>query len=72
MYIYLPVSYEYTNLISDNLSSYVTYFKNNLNDNIHIKVMNINSLEEYKNFYYKTDHHWNYKGSYLSYVQWIL
>ena len=67
MYIYLPVSYEYTNLISDNLSSYVTYFKNNLNDNIHIKVMNINSLEEYKNFYYKTDHHWTINGALSGY-----
>lgn len=29
----------------------------------------INSFNEFKEFFYKTDHHWNYKGSYNAYVQ---
>lgn len=29
--------------------------------------LKINSFEEYKNYFYKTDHHWNYKGSYQGY-----
>lgn len=27
----------------------------------------INSFEEFANYFYKTDHHWNYKGSYKGY-----
>lgn len=29
----------------------------------------INNFNEFKEFFYKTDHHWNYKGSYNAYVQ---
>lgn len=28
----------------------------------------INSFEEFNNYFYKTDHHWNYKGSYKAYT----
>lgn len=31
----------------------------------------INSFEEFKDKFYKTDHHWNYKGSYLAYTQLV-
>ena len=29
--------------------------------------LKINSFDDYKNYFYKTDHHWNYKGSYQGY-----
>lgn len=31
--------------------------------------MEINSFNEFNEFFYKTDHHWNYKGSYAGYLQ---
>jgi len=31
--------------------------------------LTFNSFEEYKKLFYQTDHHWNYKGSYLGYKQ---
>lgn len=29
--------------------------------------LEINNFDDYKNYFYKTDHHWNYKGSYQGY-----
>lgn len=31
--------------------------------------LSINNFNDFKEFFYKTDHHWNYKGSYNAYVQ---
>lgn len=31
----------------------------------------IDSFDEYKNYFYKTDHHWNYKGSYRAYTDLV-
>lgn len=31
--------------------------------------LEIGSVEEYTDYYYQTDHHWNYKGSYAGYEQ---
>lgn len=47
------------------------YMETNLKKNIKYSSLfnaNIdNYYEEYKNYFYKTDHHWNYKGSYEGY-----
>lgn len=32
-------------------------------------IYEISSYEEFKEYFYQTDHHWNYKGSYLAYQQ---
>lgn len=32
---------------------------------------NINNIEEFRNYFYLTDHHWNYKGSYKAYCELI-
>ncbi len=29
--------------------------------------LKVNNVEDYENYFYKTDHHWNYKGSYQGY-----
>lgn len=45
-----------------------------LKENIHTKKIykyEINNFEEFKNRFYKTDHHWNYKGSYLAYTELV-
>ena len=46
------------------------YLKNNINSD-KIYKYEINSFEEFKDKFYKTDHHWNYKGSYLAYTQLV-
>lgn len=32
-------------------------------------VFEINNFNEFKDYFYETDHHWNYKGSYKSYLE---
>lgn len=33
----------------------------------HLSSLSFNSYEEYKKYFYSTDHHWNYQGSYQGY-----
>lgn len=45
-----------------------------LKDNIHsenIYRYEINNFEEFKDYFYKTDHHWNNKGSYKAYTELV-
>lgn len=44
------------------------YLKQILNTN-NISKFEINSFDEFKEYFYKTDHHWNYKGSYKGYEE---
>lgn len=66
-YIYLPTRYEYTSLKENNLSYYIEEFKNNLNDNIHFELLDIKTVDEYKKYFYKTDHHWTIYGALQGY-----
>lgn len=66
-YIYLPTRYEYTSLKENNLSYYIEEFKNNLNDNIHFELLDIKTFDEYKKYFYKTDHHWTIYGALQGY-----
>ncbi len=61
--IYIPTRYEYTSLKDDNIGNYIPLFINSLNKKINTKVMNITSINEYKNYFYKTDHHWTIEGA---------
>ncbi len=45
------------------------YIKDNINSKIKSNKLEIKNFDEYKNYFYKTDHHWNYKGSYEGYLQ---
>lgn len=46
------------------------YLKENLQiDNEKIDSYNISSFDDYKDYFYRTDHHWNYKGSYKAYKE---
>ena len=62
-YIYLPTRYELTTFKKNNLSNYITLFEKKLNDKIKVTHMKITDIEDYKNKYYKTDHHWNMYGA---------
>ena len=67
MYLYFPTRYELTKLKDNNLSSYVDSFKDKLSSKIKVANMDIASLEQYKNYFYKTDHHWNMNGALAGY-----
>ncbi len=48
----------------------VDYLKKNLKiKETNISSLNISSFDNYKNYFYKTDHHWNYLGSYEGYKE---
>ncbi len=49
--------------ISDYIFTHVNLPKN------HMATFEVNSFSDFQNYFYKTDHHWNYKGSYLAYQQ---
>lgn len=43
------------------------YLKDNLKSP-NVSRFEINNFEEFKEYFYKTDHHWNYRGSYKAYL----
>ena len=46
------------------------YLKKNI-DSDKIYRFEINSYEDFEKYFYKTDHHWNYKGSYKAYSELV-
>jgi len=53
-----------------NQQEYNDFLKEMYNKNISLKCSSFaNSYEDYKNFFYKTDHHWNKDGSYRGYLE---
>ena len=61
--IYIPTRYEFTKLKENNLSGYIDEFVNKLDSKINTRVMNVTSIDEYKKYFYKTDHHWTIYGA---------
>ena len=51
--IYIPTRYEFTTLKKDNLSNYVGEFVSKLDSNINVRVMDVKSIDEYKEYFYK-------------------
>lgn len=45
--------------------------KKNLKGNYNIEMLKLNDYEDYTKYFYKTDHHWNYEGSYQGYIDII-
>ena len=59
--------YDFTrNMYHYNLSQ--TY-KDNLQGPYHLKTFKFKDFQEYEKYFYKTDHHWNYRGSYRGYKE---
>ena len=50
-------------LKENNLSGYIDEFVNKLDSKINTRVMNVTSIDEYKKYFYKTDHHWTIYGA---------
>ena len=69
-YIYYIEKDTDINFATNEKSDIYDYLKKNINSN-KIYKYEINGFEEFKDRFYKTDHHWNYKGSYLAYTQLV-
>ncbi len=69
VYIYLPNRYEFnydTELDTKNMADFVDYFKSNINKNIIVDTLETDNYHEY---FYKTDHHWNGYGALKGYQE---
>lgn len=71
-YIYLPNRLELQKNINNiskyrDLSIYVDKFKDELNKNIKVESLDVESIDEYNKYFYKSDHHWNMYGAYIGY-----
>lgn len=71
IYIYIPTIYEFTKLKENNLNHYVEDFKSKVGNFASVCSMDIKSIEEYQNKFYKTDHHWNSVGALEGYYSVI-
>jgi len=68
IYVYLPSRYEFiykTELDTKNMSNYIEYFKENINNKINLKELSIEN--NYHELFYKTDHHWTGYGALKGY-----
>lgn len=73
-YVYYIEKDEDINYITDKKSNFYDYIVKRLDKNYHTKKYSVNHLDEYKEFFFKTDHHWNHKGAYAAYsdiVNWM-
>ena len=69
VYYYIINSYaSYDFEKNQDVGNYETIVRNNLKGNYTISSLNMRSYEDHKKYYYKTDHHWNYIGSYQGFL----
>lgn len=69
-YIYYIEKDTDINFTNNKKSDIYDYLKKNINSN-KIYKFEVNSFDEFKEYFYKTDHHWNYKGSYKAYKELV-
>ena len=65
-FIETPQSADFNDLKKYNAFDYI---KKQMPEMDGYDMLRYNSFDEYKNLFYQTDHHWNYKGSYTGYTQ---
>lgn len=69
LYLYYIEKDTDINFENNNKVGFYDYIKSGLNiDDNHISRFKIDNFQEFNKYFYKTDHHWNYKGSYLAYT----
>ena len=71
-YVYMPTRLEEIYYVpSDSIENFGHEYKRNfliqLNENISSEALKLNSFDDHKEYYYKTDFHWNNKGGYAGY-----
>ena len=59
-------TYDFKN--NQRVIDYAEILSEKMQGNYKISSLEYNNYEEYKNLFYKTDHHWNYKGSYQGFL----
>ncbi len=73
VYIYLPHRFEFQESIANNdyrnMYDYVKLFKDKLDKSIKTGELKVNSLEEYNQMFFKTDHHWTCEGASKAYKE---
>lgn len=69
-YVYYIEKETDVDLLSGENAGIYAYIKSGLNlPDDRISAYTVNSFDEYSDLFYKTDHHWNYKGSYRGYTE---
>ncbi len=63
VYIYIPTRLELTDIKDNNLHNFVSEFTSHLDKRITYRVMNVDNIDTYKKYFYKTDHHWTMYGA---------
>jgi len=66
-YYYVPTSANFNFKESSKVINITDYLNKNMKNPYHIDELKYNNYEEYKEYFYKTDHHWNHKGAYQGY-----
>ena len=70
IYLYFVETDANYNFETNHKVEIIDYFEQNLKINKkNIAVYQLSSYNDYQEFFYKTDHHWNYKGSFEGYKQ---
>lgn len=67
LYIYGIPDYEMTPMYENNKVEYIKRFKKDLNDNISFDYLKNNTIKDYLDNMYKTDHHWTANGAIKGY-----
>lgn len=75
-YVYMPTRIEeILEIPSDNVENcggeYRNQFVINLNENITVGYLQLDSINQHTEYYYKSDFHWNHKGAYQGYTDII-
>lgn len=75
-YVYMPTRIEeILEIPSDNVENcggeYRNQFVINLNENITVGYLKLDSINQHTEYYYKSDFHWNHKGAYQGYTDII-
>lgn len=72
VYVYKPTQIHETSLFDERneISSYGSVYSEMLREGLEVPYaeLEISDLEMYKEFFYASDHHWNYEGSYQGYL----
>lgn len=72
LYVYLPNRYEFTDLQDSSITirnkrKYINKLKEQSSDKFKVLELQVNNDQDYLNYFYKTDHHWNSYGAYQGY-----
>lgn len=69
-FYFIPDSYFFKDDIKDGLDNiFIDYLKEkSLKDNIKLDNLKIKTVDEYKKYFYQSDHHWNHLGYYEGYL----